>query len=327
MESFSLSNPNPSLGAPPLKKNKQLSSSMPSFSSFPAASPFCFRSELFRRRRISVHVSLPAAKGLSLWRKRNVSTVAFAASQEESKPSEAENEMEKNDLKQAGKASQEAWEQALASFKEQALKLQSVSQEAYEEYSKKATVVLKETAEKLKIQADQARRDLTIIAKDLSEEGRQYLTVAAENSPEPVKDVMETFASANDLDDVSKVCDFYIGIPYGAILSVGGFLNFMITGSISAIRFGVILGGILLALSVSSLRSWRRGEATQMTLKGQAAIAGILFVRELSLLFQGLALTGLVKTVISGAVAAFFIYRIIYDNTQRRTNLDGEVQS
>ncbi|KAJ8434256.1 hypothetical protein Cgig2_010466 [Carnegiea gigantea] len=54
-----------------------------------------------------------------------------------------------------------------------------------------------------------------------------------------------------------------------AVLSVGGFLDFMITGGISAIRFGVILGGILLALSVSSLRSWRRGEATNMTLKGQ----------------------------------------------------------
>ena len=123
--------------------------------------------------------------------------------------------MEKNELKQAGKESQEAWEQTLAAFKEQALKLQSMSQEAYEVYSKKAAVILRETAEQLKIQAEEARKDLTAMAKELSEEGREYLTAAAENSPEPVKDVVETFASADDLDDVSKVLDFYVGIPYG----------------------------------------------------------------------------------------------------------------
>lgn len=131
------------------------------------------------------------------------------------KSSEAEIETEKNDINKAGEASQEAWEQALASFKEQALKLQSVSQEAYEVYMKKAVVTLKDTSEKLKIQADQARQDLSVMTKELSEESRQYLATAAENSPEPVKDVVETFASARDLDDVSKVRDFYIGIPYG----------------------------------------------------------------------------------------------------------------
>ena len=62
----------------------------------------------------------------------------------------------------------------------------------------------------------------------------------------------------------------YFSTFAGAVLSVGGFLNFMLTGSVSAIRFGVILGGILLALSVSSLRSWRKGEISETTLKGQA---------------------------------------------------------
>lgn len=54
------------------------------------------------------------------------------------------------------------------------------------------------------------------------------------------------------------------------LLSLGGFLSFMLTGSISAIRFGVILGGALLALSVSSLRSYKRGEPYAVALKGQA---------------------------------------------------------
>lgn len=56
----------------------------------------------------------------------------------------------------------------------------------------------------------------------------------------------------------------------GLVLSVGGFLNFMVTGSIAALRFGVILGGTLLALSISSLRAYRRGESVPLSLKGQA---------------------------------------------------------
>ena len=56
----------------------------------------------------------------------------------------------------------------------------------------------------------------------------------------------------------------------GVLLSFGGFLSFMLTGSVSAIRFGVVLGGTLLALSVSSLRSWKRGESSSLALKGQA---------------------------------------------------------
>lgn len=125
-------------------------------------------------------------------------------------------EKEKGDLKGEVEESQEAWQQTLAAFKEQALKMQSVSQEAYEVYSKKAMIVLKDTSEKLKIQAEKARQDLSVIAKEISEEGKEYLTNAAENSPEEVKDIVETFASSTDeLKDVSKVRDFYLGIPYG----------------------------------------------------------------------------------------------------------------
>lgn len=95
----------------------------------------------------------------------------------------------------------------------------NVSQEAYEEYLKKATVVLKDTSHQLKIQADKASEDLSVIAKELSEEGKVYLSAAAENSPEPVKDIVETFASStDDLKDVSKVLDFYVGIPYGKVI-------------------------------------------------------------------------------------------------------------
>lgn len=132
------------------------------------------------------------------------------------KPSDIGIEKEKEDPKVRAQESEEAWQQALASFKEQALKMQGLSKEAYELYSEKAFVILKETSEKLKIQAEKARQDLIDIAKETAEESKEYLATAAENSPEPLKDIVETFATSTDeFNDVSKVRDFYIGIPYG----------------------------------------------------------------------------------------------------------------
>lgn len=128
-------------------------------------------------------------------------------------------EEEKSDLKVGAEESEEAWQQTLASFKEQALKMQSVSQEAYELYSKKAIVILKETSEQLKIQAEKARQDLSVIVKEISEEGKEYLSTAAEKSPEPVKDIVDTFAtvgsSVNQDTKFSEVPDFFLGLPYG----------------------------------------------------------------------------------------------------------------
>jgi len=90
-------------------------------------------------------------------------------------------ENDKDDPKLRAEDSQEAWQEVLDSFREQALKMQSISQEAYEIYSKKAAIVLKETSEQLKIQADKARHDLSVIAKEVGEEGKVYISTAAEN--------------------------------------------------------------------------------------------------------------------------------------------------
>ncbi|KAJ0088031.1 hypothetical protein Patl1_31554 [Pistacia atlantica] len=237
--------------------------------------------------------------------KRALCTVTVSA-----KASEIEIEKESEDLKASVEESNEAWKQTLESFKEQALKMQSISQEAYEIYSKKALIILQETSEQLKIQAEKGKQDLTVVAKELSEEGKEYLTTAAENSPE-VKEIVETFTSStDDLTDVSKIRDFHVGIPYGLLLSLGGFLSFMVTGSLSAIRFGVILGGTLLALSISSLRAQNRGETSPLALKGQAAIATIILLRELRLLSQRFTFPTSVTTLISAAVVAFYVYKI-----------------
>ncbi|RZC82572.1 hypothetical protein C5167_045359 [Papaver somniferum] len=251
--------------------------------------------------------------------RRTPLVVSFAASHEDSKPSEIEVEKTESELEAGAEESQEAWKKALESFKEQTMKMQEMSQEAYEVYYKKAVVILKETSEQLKIQAEKASQDLSVIAKEIREEGKEYLSTAAENSPEEVKDIVETFASSkDDLKEASKVRDFYVGIPYGALLSVCGFLSFMVTGNLSGIRFGVILGGSLLALSISSLRSWKRGESSDMALKGQAAIAAIIFLRDMRLLSQRPSLPCSLTTFISGSMVVFYLYRIIVDRDQKK---------
>ncbi|RZC77975.1 hypothetical protein C5167_002212 [Papaver somniferum] len=251
--------------------------------------------------------------------RRTPLVVSFAASHEDSKPSEIEVEKTESELEAGAEESQEAWKKALESFKEQTMKMQEMSQEAYEVYYKKAVVILKETSEQLKIQAEKASQDLSVIAKEISAEGKEYLSTAAENSPEEVKDIVETFASSkDDLKEVSKVRDFYVGIPYGALLSVCGFLSFMVTGNLSGIRFGVILGGSLLALSISSLRSWKRGESSGMALKGQAAIAAIIFLRDMRLLSQRPSFPCSLTTFVSGSMVVFYLYRIIVDRDQKK---------
>ncbi|KAK2981840.1 hypothetical protein RJ640_010357 [Escallonia rubra] len=273
--------------------------------------------------------------GLRLLRP-NRPVLSFAASHEESKPSEFEIQEENSDIRVEAEESEEAWKQTLASFKEQALKMQSVSQEAYELYSKKAVVILKETADRLKIQAEKARQDLSVIATEISEEGKEYLSTAAENSPDEVKDIMETFASTpSNLNDVSKVRDFYFGMPYGALLAFGGFFSFMLTGSISALRFGVILGGTLLALSVLSLKSWKRGESSTLALKGQAGLGPPCGNGPYALRIETIRLTSRFRSIqtiatwwCSGAMVAFYVYRIRCNGEQTKgSNLEPEAEN
>ncbi|KAL6574476.1 hypothetical protein OROMI_011761 [Orobanche minor] len=292
LESITFRNPSPSLNraAAPMA----LRHAPPASLGFEA---FC-RAKIDRKVSIS---AIPTVLGVVTLRQRSVlkrSVSSFAASHEESKARDIDID-EKEDLKMGAQESEEAWQETLASFKQQALKMQSMSKEAYEMYSEKAMIILIETSENLKIQAEKARQDLTVVAKEIAEESKEYLATAAENSPEPVKDIVETFTSSTDeFKDVSKVRDFYVGIPYGALLSVGGFASFMLTGSITAIRFGIILGGTLLALSISSLRSWKRGDFFPLVLKGQTAIATILFLRQVCLLSTSPSIAIFISTLI-----------------------------
>ncbi|CAL1378400.1 unnamed protein product [Linum trigynum] len=230
------------------------------------------------------------------------SIVASAASREESAHPDFEVEKNDDDLDTRNQESQEAWKKALESFKEQAIHMKGISQEAYEVYSKKAMVILGETSEQLKIQAERARKDLNSLAKEINE--------AAENSPEGVRDILETISSSTDVKDISELKDYHVGIGYGSLVFLGGFAAFMLVGSISAVRFGVILGGALLALGIASRRAQNNGEAYDLPLKGQTAIAAVIFLRKITLLFQRGSLFQFISAVISTAVLAFYCYRI-----------------
>ncbi|PKA51126.1 hypothetical protein AXF42_Ash010566 [Apostasia shenzhenica] len=252
---------------------------------------------------------------------RRVPSLVSIAVHEESTHSDIEVEQE-NYLRKEPDESYKAWKQTLEIFKEEARKMKEMSQEAYELYSKRARIILMETSEILKTQANHARHHLSTIAIEISKEGKLYLSKAADKSPESLKDIVDTFASStNELKVASAVRDFYLGIPYGAFLTIGGFLNFMLTGSISAIRFGVILGSALLALSISSLRSWKSGQPAKLSLNGQAAIAAIIFIRECRLFMGIQSIPNFVITFMSGAMLAFYIYRVIIDRSSNRGNL------
>jgi uncharacterized membrane protein (UPF0136 family) len=63
------------------------------------------------------------------------------------------------------------------------------------------------------------------------------------------------------------------------LLVVGGLLGFIITGSTVSIQFGVPLGGVILALSVTSLGAWKQGESTLRYIQGQTIITRAIFFR------------------------------------------------
>jgi len=206
---------------------------------------------------------------------------------------------------------QEAWKVMLEQFKAEALRMQALSMQAYDVYSKRTREVLLEASEKLKIQADKAQKDLSVIAAEVSQEGQEYLTMAARNSPDSIKDITTTFRALGKLNWPSEYEDYHVGIPFGTFLTVGGFFNFMLTGSSSALRFGIVLGLALLALGISSLRSQRQGgRRPRLLVKGQAAIASVIFFREFSVLLQNGWFPKIFMVLLSGVVAGFYFYRI-----------------
>ncbi|CAK9865884.1 unnamed protein product [Sphagnum jensenii] len=183
-----------------------------------------------------------------------------------------------------------------------------------EDAARKALGILREITSQLLEQAEKARSLLAASAQELPIRGKENLSYVAENGPEPVKDIVETalnahYPESSSVKPGSKIHDFCLGIPYGVLLVVGGLLQFILTGSTAAIRFGVVLGGLLLALTVTSLKAWKQGESSLPYIQGQAIITLAIFFRfirrygETNTFFP----TGIVA-ITSAAMLAFYVY-------------------
>ncbi|CAM6102586.1 unnamed protein product [Calypogeia fissa] len=216
------------------------------------------------------------------------------------------------ELEKQAEESKAVYSEAVDALKEQTIKLQESAKGAYEPTAEKAIEVLRDTTEKLKEEAEKARALLTATAIETAELGKSNLNLLAESGPDPIKDIAETAVNAHLKENTrqgSKIHDFCLGIPYGAIMVVGGFLWFIISGSTDAIRFGVILGGLLLFLSVKSLKVWKDGKSSIPYIQGQAVIALIIFAKDSrAFLKTGAFFPPAVSALASGAILAFYTY-------------------
>ncbi|KAJ4780017.1 Non-green plastid inner envelope membrane protein [Rhynchospora pubera] len=242
--------------------------------------------------------------------------ISFATSHEDSQPVPDSEKKNGSDIKVEN--SEEAWKESLEYFKTEAIKLKAMSEEAYDIYSKQASEVLLTLSEKLKIEAAKAQNDLSKIAKEISEEGQEYLTRVSENPPESTKELVGVLKESSEVKNIDDVQDYHVGVVYGSYLAILGFLTFMIYGSIVAVRFGIILGSGLVALAIWSKRSYNSGRKSRLLFKGQTAIAIVIFFRALTVFRQGGTLLNFVHMLISAAAAGFYVYRMLTRGDQSK---------
>ncbi|VFQ91024.1 unnamed protein product [Cuscuta campestris] len=87
----------------------------------------------------------------------------------------------------------------------------------------------------------------------------------------------------------AKIHDFCFGIPFGGFVLSGGLLGFIFSRNLANLGYGVLYGGALLALSITSLKVWRQGNSSLPFILGQAVLAGSLLVKNVmtySLVFR-----------------------------------------
>ncbi|GJP29345.1 hypothetical protein CLOM_g16468 [Closterium sp. NIES-68] len=196
--------------------------------------------------------------------------------------------------------------------------LQVQTQQAAAEVKHKAEVLaeqLKVQAEKAKVQikeqADKASHQIEEVLHHV-EENKEQIAAVAKDAPEPIREIVETAISSHSRDAIRRgavIHDFCLGIPYGALLVVGGVLWFTLAGSLNALRFGLILGGCILASSISSLHAWQNHRPSSVYIAVQGALTSLVFVNEASRFAMTKALfpTGL-AAVASILMVAFYTY-------------------
>lgn len=246
-----------------------------------------------------------------------------------------------NDLDKQAPTSNEAWTQAVDRLAEEVQRLKAAIPEdsgdrallllretteqlkdqvekaraslAIEQSASKALATLKETTDSLVVQAEKVKAALAASAQEAADNSKANLTLIAETAPEPIRDLAETaldahFETGKPLVG-AKIHDFCLGIPYGGLLTAGGVFWFVASGSLHALRFGLFLGGLVLFLSMMSLKVWRKGRSSLPYIQAQALITFIILVREI----RRFSLTGVIfptaaVVVVSAAMLGFYSY-------------------
>ncbi|KAL5989532.1 hypothetical protein ACLOJK_010424 [Asimina triloba] len=93
----------------------------------------------------------------------------------------------------------------------------------------------------------------------------------------------------------AKIHDFCFGIPFGGLVFSGGLIGFLFSRNPTTLTTGLVCGGSLLALAVTSLKVWRQGGSSLPFILGQAVLAAALLrkdFQEYSLVSQSNALHG-----------------------------------
>ncbi|KAL2634975.1 hypothetical protein R1flu_006454 [Riccia fluitans] len=269
------------------------------------------RSVVLRRRRDPI-IEAELRFGFSPLRIKRPSRVAVQS--QDSAGNEVKVEEAAKEVQEQAEKSKAAYSEAVDAVKDEALRVEESGKSAFDPAAaEKAIEVLRDTTEKLKEEAEKARAILTATALETAELGKTNLNLLAEAAPEgPIKEVAETAVNAHLSETPktgAKIHDFCLGIPYGGMLVAGGFTWFILTGSTAAIRFGVILGGALLFLSISSLKIWKQGKSSMPYIQGQAALAAIIFIRDSrKFLGGGSFFPTAISALASGAMLAFYAY-------------------
>jgi hypothetical protein len=100
--------------------------------------------------------------------------------------------------------------------KAEALQVQDLSMQAYNVYSKT----------RLKIQADKAQKDLSVIATKVSQEGQEYLVVAARNFLDSDQGYHNNVQGSGRLYGPSEYEDYHVGVPFGmSMFYIGEIFN------------------------------------------------------------------------------------------------------
>ncbi|GBG88427.1 hypothetical protein CBR_g47126 [Chara braunii] len=181
----------------------------------------------------------------------------------------------KSDLEAEGgviDTSRQLWNEAVVKVKEGAAKTQEYIREKavelkphYEETAERTRLVIAQSTEEMKRQAEKAKEVIVSTAKVVAEQGKEGLAQVVESTPQPIKEIAEVAVTAHSSErskSGAAIHDFCLGIPYGTVLVAGGIFWFIVVGSTNALRFGVGLGGILLASSILSLRAWKAARSS-----------------------------------------------------------------